>query len=80
MARLSWPMWTSVFGLYPRMFTFLGYSAPPSSAITSFEGRYEGPGRPVRAMKASMYTSQVFTSADNAVSVMLLVIPTMSTS
>ena len=36
MARLSWPMWTSVLGLYPRIFTFLGYSALPSSAITSF--------------------------------------------
>ena len=40
-----------VFGLYPRIFTLSGYSASPSSAITSFgKSTITGPGLPVRAI------------------------------
>ena len=50
-ARFNCPTWTCVFGLYPRIFTSFGYSAFPSSPITSF-GRSisTGPGLPVLAI------------------------------
>ena len=50
-ARLSCPICTLVFGLYPRIFTESGYTALPSSAITSFgRSTRTGPGLPVLAI------------------------------